>query len=397
MPNTGSAFIYVYCKICILDIMTTQIRYQYDFWTYVSGPIHQLHTWRPYMEMLAESGLSRSRHFFIHCVNQHPDQFIYECFPWEFLEETCAENSDKQIIVILDSHTEGPSLTHIHTTVDRMISEFGIDLQCIIQWTGSRGEENETFQRVTVIDAFSVITFADIAKPQAITHHFSMLARIPKRHRILAAVEILQRKLDIFGYISCGSGDHGPINTTVFDVDVPLHLRSRFPLLLPGEHFNHIQTHEFTVDSITSPMVTGSFCSVIPETTHDLMFPSVWTAFLTEKSEKCFLLEQVPIWIAPPRQVELARDFGFDVFDDLIDHSYDHEPNPYCRIKLAIDQLEKICKLDLNQLRDFKLSNQSRFTANRDLCFHLRAHHHDMQYDKLVSCISQMPVFGVHS
>ena len=372
--------------------MIDQIKHEQAHWTYVSGPTTQLHTWQPYMEKIAESGLSQGRHFFIHCVNQHPDQLIYESFPWDMFAETCASNSDKQMVVVLDSHTEAPSWTHIRTTVDRMIAEFGIDPKCIIQWTGSGGEGHEPFQLVTVIDAFSIITFAEMAKPQHVTHHFSMLARIPKQHRILAAVEILRRGLDAFGYISCGSGDHGPLNTAVFDTDVPADLRSRFPLLLPGEQFNHIQTREFTIDSIVSPAVTGSFCSVIPETAHDLMFPSVWTAFLTEKSEKCFLLEQVPIWIAAPRQAQLARDFGFDVFDDLIDHSYDREVNPHRRIELAIDQLQKLCNTDLDQLREFKQINQHRFSANRDLCFDLRRNHTDMQYSKLVDCINRMSV-----
>ena len=372
--------------------MIDQIKHEQAHWTYVSGPTTQLHTWQPYMEKIAESGLSQGRHFFIHCVNQHPDQLIYERFPWDMLAAACQNHSDKQIVVVLDSHTEGPSWTHIRTTVDRMTAEFGIDPKCIIQWTGSDGEGNEPFQLVTVIDAFSIITFADIAKPQTATHHFSMLARIPKKHRILAAVEILRRGLDVFGYISCGSGDHGPLNTAVFEDDVPPDLRSRFPLLLPGEQFNHIQTHEFTVDSIVSPAVTGSFCSVIPETTHDLMFPSVWTAFLTEKSEKCFLLEQVPIWIAAPRQAQLARDFGFDVFDDLIDHSYDTELNPCRRIELAIDQLQKLCNTDLDQLREFKQIKHARFAANRDLCFDLRRNHTDLQYGKLVDCINRMSV-----
>lgn len=375
--------------------MIDQIKHEYAHWTYVSGPTNQLHTWRPYMEKIAESGLSQGRHFFIHCVNQHPDYLIYQRFPWQMLAETCASNRDKQIVVVLDSHTEGPSWTHIRTTVDRMIAECGIDPSCIIQWTGSAGEGNEPFQLVTVIDAFSIITFADMANPRPATHHFSMLARIPKRHRVLAAVEILRRKLDDHGIISCGSGDHGHQNTAVFDNDVPADLRSRFPLFLPGEEFNHLQTHEFTVNSIISPMVTGSFCSVIPETTHDLMYPSVWTAFLTEKSEKCFLLEQVPIWIAAPGQAQLARDFKFDVFDDLIDHGYDAEPNPYRRIEMAIDQLEKLCAVDLDQLQSFKHANQARFAANRELCFDLRSNHTDLQYHKLVDCINRMHVPAV--
>jgi hypothetical protein len=28
---------------------------------------------------------------------------------------------------------------------------------------------------------------------------------------------------------------------------------------------------------------------------------------------------------------------GYDMFDDIIDHSYDYEPNPFYRLKMAID------------------------------------------------------------
>ena len=120
------------------------------------------------------------------------------------------------------------------------------------------------------------------------------------------------------------------------------------------------------------------------------MWPNVFTAFLTEKSEKCFLLEHLPLWVAPPGQVKLARQWGFDVFDDLVDHAYDIEADPYLRIKMVADQLQRICGMNINDLRNFKELNRSRFQANRQLCFDLRKDHHDMQYAQLVNCISRM-------
>ena len=36
------------------------------------------------------------------------------------------------------------------------------------------------------------------------------------------------------------------------------------------------------------------------------------------------------------------EDFPFDLFDDIIDHSYDNEINPTKRIFMAVKQLEKI-------------------------------------------------------
>ena len=372
--------------------MLDQTKYQYEHWTYVSGPTNQLHTWRPYMERIAQDNLYQDRHFFVHCINQHPITAIYECFPWDIFAEICVQHQGKQIIVVLDAHTEGPSWSHIKTTVLRMTTEFGIDPRCIIQWTGSAGEGGEPIQVVTVMDAFSIITDAALSQPMSEpTHHFSMLARIPKPHRVLMAVEVLQRGLEQHGYISCGCGDHGPSSEVTWR-DVPQNLRHRFPLLLPGDEFNPIQTPVFTLDSITLPQVTGGFCSVIPETTHDLMYPNVFTAFLTEKSEKCFLLEQVPLWVAPPGQAKLAKQWGFDIFDDLVDHSYDQQTDPHLRIKMVADQLEKVCGMSMDALRDFKQQNRSRFETNRQLCFDLRNNHHDTQYDQLIYCISQMSV-----
>ena len=368
--------------------MITQTRYDYDFWTYVSGPTHQLQTWRPYMERLEQEGLHLARHFFVHCINQHPIGMIYDCFPWDMFSAVCNSYSDKQIIVVLDAHTEGPSWTHIKTTVERMISEFHIDPTCIIQWTGSVGEGGEPINIITVMDAFSIITDAAAALPNdQLTHHFSMLARIPKPHRVLMAVEVLQRNLEVHGYISCGCGDHGTTPDRAWQ-DVPQHLRHRFPLLLPGDVFNPIQTPEFTLDSITLPAVTGAFCSVIPETTHDLMYPNVFTAFLTEKSEKCFLLEQLPLWVAPPGQAKLARQWGFDIFDDLVDHSYDAEPDGRLRINMVADQLEKLCASSIELLQEFKQLHKQRFAANRELCFYLRKNHHDIQYEKFKDCVN---------
>ena len=339
------------------------------------------------MEKLIDDELVSGRHFFIHCINQHPISMIYELFPWDVFAETVDKHREKTIIVVLDAHTEGPSWSHIKSTVERMRDQFNIDPANIIQWTGSAGEGNEPIKLVTVMDAFSIITDAEAAVPMSDpTHHFAMLARIPKPHRVLMAVEVLRRGLDQYGYISCGCGDHGETLELTWQA-VPAELRHRFPLLLPGDQFNPIQTPEFTHDSITLPEVTGAFCSVIPETTHDLMFPNVFTAFLTEKSEKCFLLEQVPLWVAPHGQVKLAREWGFDVFDDVIDHSYDQELDALLRIKMVADQLEKICASSMEDLKNFKQDNAQRFAANRELCFKLRREFHDIQYQKLKNCL----------
>jgi hypothetical protein len=51
--------------------------------------------------------------------------------------------------------------------------------------------------------------------------------------------------------------------------------------------------------------------------------------FLTEKTFKCFAWHQLPIFVATSGHVKKVRELGFDVFDDVIDHSYDEQTNSF--------------------------------------------------------------------
>lgn len=58
----------------------------------------------------------------------------------------------------------------------------------------------------------------------------------------------------------------------------------------------------------------------------------------TEKSMTALATQQIPIIIShEPGTIQLLRDNGFDVFDDIIDHAYDREPDQKRRCELAID------------------------------------------------------------
>jgi len=61
------------------------------------------------------------------------------------------------------------------------------------------------------------------------------------------------------------------------------------------------------------------------------------SAVLTEKIVHCMYGRCIPIIIGTKNNVEIYRDMGYDMFDDIIDHSYDYEPNPYYRMRKAID------------------------------------------------------------
>ena len=67
--------------------------------------------------------------------------------------------------------------------------------------------------------------------------------------------------------------------------------------------------------------------------------------FFTEKSAKPFLMSQLPLFIAAPGYVHQLRNIGFDVFDDIINHSYDCEDNIFKRCDMVFAELERLIKL----------------------------------------------------
>jgi hypothetical protein len=146
--------------------------------------------------------------------------------------------------------------------------------------------------------------------------------------------ELLQKGLDRYGKISYVQPAPGE-QSRVIDLD----------------HVNWSQGHD-----ISHPAIQGALFNVITESAYE---PEPGTTHIenhhrpgmTEKSFKCFVMAQIPIWLAPYRAVECYRQLGFDVFDDVINHSYDLEKCPGTRIFMVADQVEKICQLPLAQLK----------------------------------------------
>ena len=89
------------------------------------------------------------------------------------------------------------------------------------------------------------------------------------------------------------------------------------------------------------------------------------TITLTEKAWKPFKTHQLPLYIGLPGYVGVIRNLGFDVYDDFIDHSYDKEMNHIERIKMVVDELNRITKLDMLK---FYNTNRKRFVKN---CAHI--------------------------
>jgi hypothetical protein len=84
----------------------------------------------------------------------------------------------------------------------------------------------------------------------------------------------------------------------------------------------------------------------------------------TEKTIKPYIAKQIPLFFALPGHLNVLRELGFDLFDDLIDNSYDTEMNHVKRLDLILNELEKLLKLDLIE---YKKNNHHRFDYNYNL------------------------------
>ena len=98
--------------------------------------------------------------------------------------------------------------------------------------------------------------------------------------------------------------------------------------------------------------------------------------FVTEKSIKPFLNLEFPIIFGHTKIIEYFRSFGFDMFDDIIDQTYDEveindlssanmQYSPlHKKSNLIAKEIEKLSKLDMHEIylkcKDRLIANQKR-------------------------------------
>jgi hypothetical protein len=97
----------------------------------------------------------------------------------------------------------------------------------------------------------------------------------------------------------------------------------------------------------TEEIIRSSYINIVSESSCDYFKD---TFFITEKSIKPFVLQQIPLFLGPKNIVSHYRNYGFDVFDDLINHSYDEIDDLDLKVNLIYDELSKIIKYDLKEL-----------------------------------------------
>ena len=299
--------------------------------------------------------------FVVHFRNDFQD------FPYDYIDRyrAHADKHDLEFRIVIYEPGEAPTYRwDMRQVIDNLRNNHGIGNK-IIFMTGAQHQFDDPIVNSICYDAIGHVGIWDSIRPWRMpTHHFISLARRARPHRIVATVEMLDRQLDGFGHMSLGAAGDNSCEP-MFRYLIPDRYNDRFPIVLDHENVTQDLIHDITDDRITD-----AFVNVIMETSFE-RYPwnsVAWNVpFMTEKTSKAFLLRQVPIMISHRHSLSFLREHGFDLFDDIIDHSYDNETCPETRIKMAIDQLESICSKDITYWQDYKMQNRDRFDRNNDI------------------------------
>jgi len=131
-------------------------------------------------------------------------------------------------------------------------------------------------------------------------------------------------------------------------------------------------------------MYQNSFVEIVSETSFTT--PSF---ILSEKTAHVFYGCNFPIILNGCGSVQHLRELGLDMFDDVVDHSYDTIANPFDRIVAAIE-LNRTLLLDTEHAKSQWKRCRQRFINNVDTIRNIYSWYENRTRTKLTSVIEQM-------
>jgi hypothetical protein len=101
---------------------------------------------------------------------------------------------------------------------------------------------------------------------------------------------------------------------------------------------------------------------------------------ITEKTLKPFYFYQFPIFLSSMNHIKYIKEmYGFDMFDDILDHSYDNEPDNKKRLFMVYDEIKRLSK-NKDKLIKFYKNNESRFEKNKQIVINISKLNKDLEY-----------------
>ena len=215
-----------------------------------------------------------------------------------------------------------------------------------------------------------------IVTTKPVTKKFINLSRKIRTHRYIFQILLFYRGLNECFYLSQPTTKEplhlSDIEQTFskygFIVDSAMRLaiadwQKALPLLVDWDKNTDINDTMLTLGTTLLPYFETSLFHVVGET----LFKDN-EIFITEKSLKPFYYFQLPLWVAAAGTVAALRTCGFDVFDDIIDHSYDSIEDNASRLIAVVNEVSRLNdKFSLDQCSMLRTSIRDRLALNSEL------------------------------
>jgi hypothetical protein len=207
-------------------------------------------------------------------------------------------------------------------------------------------------------------------------YNYLSLNRNPRSHRAMSASLLHGLGIQDHGLISCMFTDKiddifeytgwqftDSQNEIKSTIDTGFKLLKNNKCLLTDKWEIYTETSNDNVSNFKNKLsnyYADTFVEIIAETSYTEVAYN-----LTEKTLNSIYGYNFPIVLCSAGSVEFLRSMGMDVFDDIIDHSYDKIENPIDRLYCAISNNLEILTNN-NRVKELWAKNQHRFANNVD-------------------------------
>lgn len=174
-----------------------------------------------------------------------------------------------------------------------------------------------------------------------------------RSYRLHLVSNLIEKDLVKFGAVSLFLKDNlGTWEETIRDQETPLDSRARIKIYKALKGL----TAPLTIDTdspsgamsakVDLAQLTSALWHVVTETVY--FFPKL---HLTEKVFKPIIAQRPFILVASVGNLAYLKSYGFKTFDSWIDESYDLETDNYIRIEKITQEIERLCAMSPEQLK----------------------------------------------
>ena len=202
----------------------------------------------------------------------------------------------------------------------------------------------------------------------------------PMPHRVIVQNHLFKNKYDNEGLISFND-DLKMINRDIFNPQILKNFQllkyyneeflNRVPIRIDWEEFDNSQSFEGRY-SPNYDFYNNTYFSVVCETNYEMEinghnYSYHLPIFLTEKTLNALWSYHPFVIVNQKHSLKKLREMGFETFSELFDESYDEEFDPQKRLKMVLSEIDRVMKLDKEELHKIYWSMEDKFVHNRNI------------------------------